>query len=178
MRDVLMKEMPKEMEEEDFISIKQGYADASRNIRKAGFDGIEVNMGHASLLRQFLSPHTNRRKDEYGGTLENRMRYPLEILKTVKEMLSGEKLVAVRLCMDEFLPDGIRLAEAKEIAQRLEASGLVDFLVADMGIFTSPHIMDPPMAVPLGYAVYASAALKQVVEPPVLAFGRVTVTSQ
>jgi mycofactocin system FadH/OYE family oxidoreductase 2 len=172
--DPLMKEMPKEMEEEDFIIIKRGYVDASTNIRKAGFDGIEVNMGHASLLRQFLSPHTNRREDEYGGILENRMRYPLEILKAVRTRLPDEMLIAVRLCMDEFLDDGLSLAEAKEVAKRLETSGLVDFLVADMGIFTSPHIMDPPMAVPLGYAVYASAALKEVVELPVVAFGRIT----
>lgn len=172
--DPLMKEMPKEMEEQDFISIKRGYCDAARNIKKAGLDGIEINMGHASLLRQFLSPHTNRRKDKYGGDLENRLRYPLEIVEAVKAEAGNEMAIAVRLCMDEFLPDGLTMDEAKEVAKKLESKGLIDLLIADMGTYTSPHIMDPPMAVPLGYAVYASAELKRAVETPVVAFGRIT----
>lgn len=172
--DGLIQEMPKEMEEEDFQAIKEGYVRAARNILRAGMDGIEVNMGHASLLRQFLSPHTNKRKDQYGGSLENRSRFPKELLKSVRGEVGDQLCIAVRLCQDEFLPDGITLNDSKKIAKEFEDTGLVDLMISDMGIYTSPHIMDPPMAVPLGYAVYTSSTLKEAVNLPVVAFGRIT----
>jgi mycofactocin system FadH/OYE family oxidoreductase 2 len=172
--DGLIQEMPKEMEEEDFQAIREGYVSAAKNVKGAGMDGINITAGHASLLRQFLSPYSNKRTDEYGGSLENRMRYPLEVLEAVRKEVGDDFPIAVRLLLDEFLPNGLNMDETKKIARELESTGLVDLMIADLGIYTTPHIMNPPMAVPLGYAVYASAALKETIDIPVIGFGRIT----
>ena len=77
MPDVLFRETPKEMEHEDIDEVARYFAQSARHVREGGFDGVEIQFGHSSLARQFLSPLTNFRQDEFGGSLENRMRAPL-----------------------------------------------------------------------------------------------------
>ena len=85
MPDVLFRETPKEMEPEDIEEVARYFAKSAIHAREGGFDGIELQFGHSSLSRQFLSPLTNFRTDEYGGSLENRMRAPLKFIGAVRK---------------------------------------------------------------------------------------------
>jgi 2,4-dienoyl-CoA reductase-like NADH-dependent reductase (Old Yellow Enzyme family) len=83
--DVLFREIPKEMEVEDIQEVTEYFCRSAVHVRDGGFDGIELQYGHSSLARQFMSPLTNLRQDEYGGSFENRIRFPLELLAAVRK---------------------------------------------------------------------------------------------
>lgn len=108
--------------------------EATRNLREAGFDGIMLHASHGALLEQFLSPYFNRRTDEYGGMLENRMRLMLEALDVVRDSAQGEMAVGMRFNCDEMLPGGYGTSEAREVVGRLSALGLLDFIDLDVGV--------------------------------------------
>ena len=113
--------VPKEMNAEEIETIIKSYADASARVIEAGFDGVELHGGTGYLLVQFLSRRTNLRKDEYGGHLENRMRFPLRVVEAVMKRVGGYP-VGYRFLADEWLPDGLHTDEtslyAKELAKR------------------------------------------------------------
>jgi len=126
------------------------------------------------LIHQFLSPRSNRRKDEYGGSLENRMRFPLELIQSVKDAVGNDFPVGYRFLADEWLPDGISLDETKIFAKKLSERH-VAYLSVTGGTyesFFSPEIIetsDKP-----GYMVYLAEQIKHVVDLPVIAAGRIT----
>jgi mycofactocin system FadH/OYE family oxidoreductase 2 len=172
--DVLFREVPKEMETEDIQEVIQYFCKSAIHAREGGFDGIELQYGHSSLARQFMSPLTNFRTDEYGGGLENRMRFPLEVVKAVRKTVGDDFTVGVRLCADEMLPwGGLTLKDAKEIARILETSGLIDFVDLSLSTFYNLYLVGGTMHMPLGYAVPLSAGIKEVVGLPVFATGRI-----
>jgi 2,4-dienoyl-CoA reductase-like NADH-dependent reductase (Old Yellow Enzyme family) len=102
---------------------------------EAGFDAIEIHMGHGYLLSQFLSPRTNRRKDEYGGSLENRMRFPLEVIDAVRKAIGEGIPILCKINLSDGFKGGLVIGEAVEVAKKLEQAG-VDALVLSGG-FTS-----------------------------------------
>ena len=114
--DVLYRETPKAMEPEDIQEVIEHFALSAVHVREGGFDGVELQFGHSSLARQFMSPLTNFRGDEYGGELENRMRFPLELIAAVRKAVGTDFTLGVRLCADELIPGGLTLDDAKEIA--------------------------------------------------------------
>ena len=145
----------KAMEDWDIARVIRDYADAAERVRAAGLDGIEVEMyGH--LIDQFWSPLTNRRDDAYGGTLENRMRFGTEVLRAIRDRVGPDMIIGARMVCDEDLRHGISAEEGLEIAQRLKAGGMVDFLnvirghvdrasglarvIPGMGAPSSPHL--------------------------------------
>lgn len=141
----------KMIEIEEIRRIVADYGRAARRVKDAGLDGIEISAAHQQLIDQFWSPRVNHRTDEYGGSLENRMRFGMEVLQAVREQVGADFCVGMRMCGDEFHEDGISHEMAKEIAQAMSESGLIDFLsVVGSGADTHNTLANcmPPMALP------------------------------
>lgn len=171
--DVLFRETPKEMETEEIREVIQYFCRSALHVREGGFDGIELQFSHSSLARQFLSPLTNLRQDEYGGSLDNRIRFPLQIIEAVRAAVGSDYTLGVRLCADEMIPGGLTLENAREIAQRLEASGRIDFVDLSLATFYNLYLVGGTMHTPLGYTVPLAAGIKEVIRLPVFATGRI-----
>lgn len=169
-----MNEIPKPMESEDFQELISSYVTAALHAKEGGYDGAEIKASHDGLLREFWSPSTNFRQDEYGGSLENRLRLTLEILSAIRNAVGPGFVLGVRACMDELKPGGYNLDAGIEIGKRLADSGLINYINTDiatlgMGI----HLTNASMAMPLGCGVFAAAALRKVIDLPVIAAGRI-----
>ncbi|MEM0906346.1 MAG: NADH:flavin oxidoreductase [Pseudomonadota bacterium] len=145
---------PKAMEDWDISRVISAYADGAEKVKEAGLDGIEIT-AYGHLFDQFLSPRTNLREDDYGGSLENRMRFGFEVLEAIRARV-GDMIVGLRLVCDEDMKNGITRDEGLEIARRFTASGLIDFInvirgaldteealsrvIPGMGARSAPHL--------------------------------------
>ena len=167
----LTGETPKELTVEEILELEEKFADAAQRAKKAGFDMVEVLASTGYLVSEFLSPVTNKRNDEYGGSLENRMRFLIEIVKKIKEKLGFDYPILCRLSIDEFMEGGNTLKESKQIVQALERVG-VDAINVNAGWHesTKPLIA---MHVPRGAFVYLAEEIKKVIKIPVLASIRI-----
>ncbi len=116
-------QVPREMTRADMDQIRADFARAARMAQEAGFDIIEIHFAHGYLLASFISQLTNKRTDEYGGPLENRLRFPLEIFDAVRAALPKEKPISVRLSASDWLPGGFDPDQAVEAARRLKGRG-------------------------------------------------------
>ena len=126
-REPAHRAFPKEMEDFDFARIISGYADAAERLKAGGLDGLEFECyGH--LMDGFWSPLTNKRTDEWGGSLDNRLRFSLAVLAAVRKRVGPDFIVGARLVADEDDANGISKTEGLEICRRLIATGHVDFL--------------------------------------------------
>jgi N-methyl-L-proline demethylase len=126
-REPAHRAFPKIMEDWDIARVVEAYADGAERVKAAGLDGLELECyGH--LIDQFWSPATNRRDDHYGGSLDNRMRFGLEVLSAVRKRVGEDFLVGVRMVCDEDWDRGLSREEGVGIAKRLAASGLIDFI--------------------------------------------------
>ena len=121
------REVPHEMEPEHIQMIVRAFGDAALRCREGGLDGVEMSFAHNHLVDQFWSPLFNRRTDEYGGSLENRMRFGFEVLREVRRQVGRDWVVGVRITGDEMTHRGLSANDMADIARRLAASGLVDF---------------------------------------------------
>ena len=171
--DPMFRETPKEMEPEDIREVIRHFCRSAGHALEGGFDGIELQFGHSSLARQFLSPLTNLRADSYGGSFENRLRFPVELLTAIRNEVGPDFTVGIRLCADEMAWGGITLDDAKKIAQALEATGTIDFMDLSLSTFYNLYLVGGSMHMPLGYAVPLAAGIKGVVRLPVFATGRI-----
>lgn len=124
----------------DLDRLERDFAAAARLAVDAGFDGIEVHVGHGYLLSQFLSPYNNRRRDEYGGSIENRARFPRRIARAVREAAGGGVAVWAKLNMEDGFANGLTLDEGIEVARLLESDGALDGLQ-----LTGGHTTKTPM---------------------------------
>ena len=161
----------KEIEIEDIRRIIRDFALAAKRVQKSGFDGIEISAAHQQLIDQFWSPRSNVRSDEWGGSLENRMRFGMEVLQAVREAVGRDYCVGLRMCADEFHDNGIDHQTAKEIAQAISETGLIDFIsVIGSGADTHNSLAKcmPPMALPPEPFVKLAAGIKSVAKVPIL----------
>jgi 2,4-dienoyl-CoA reductase-like NADH-dependent reductase (Old Yellow Enzyme family) len=126
-REPAHRAFPKEVEDWDIERIVADYAAAAQRMQAAGLDGIEIE-AYGHLTDQFWSPATNRRRDEYGGSLDNRLRFILRVLDAVRRAVGPDFIVGVRMVADEDWEQGLSKKEGLQIAQKLVASGQVDFL--------------------------------------------------
>jgi len=110
----------------DLDRIRHDFVQAARNAIEAGFDAVEIHLGHGYLLSSFMSPQLNKRKDEYGGSLEARSRFPREILRLVREAVGDRLAVTAKFNMTDGVPGGLWLNESLEIARLIEADGSLD----------------------------------------------------
>jgi len=171
--DPLFREVPKEITGAEIAEVVAGYATVAGHCAAGGFDGIELQCSHSSIVRAFLSPWANRRTDRYGGTLANRMRVLLEIVAAVREAIGRDRALGVRLCGDELIEGGIVLDEAVEVARALESTGLVDYVNTSIGVATMTLFMiEASMHVPPGYALFVPSAVRKAVDLPVVGVGR------
>ena len=114
--------------EADLDRLEHEFAAAARLAVDAGFDGIEVHIGHGYLLAQFLSPYNNRRRDMYGGSIENRARFPRRVLRAVREAIGGRAAIWAKLNMEDGFKGGMTLDEGVQVGRWIEADGSVDAL--------------------------------------------------
>ena len=140
---------------------------------EGGFDGIELQCSHSSIVRGFLSPATNRRTDDFGGTLANRARLLLQIVAAVRAEIGPDLALGVRLCGDELIEGGTTIDEAVQVAQMVEATGHVDYINTSIGVATASLFMiEASMHIPPGYAMFIPAAIREAVDLPVVGVGR------
>lgn len=172
--DPLFREIPKEMEPEDIEEVARYFAKSAVHAREGGFDGIELQFGHSSLARQFLSPLSNQRRDGFGGSVENRMRAPLMFIAAVRKAVGNDFTVGIRMCADEMIPwGGLNLADVQDLAVRFEASGLIDFMDLSIGTFYNLYLVEGSMHTPLGYTVPLAAGIRSKIKLPVFCTGRI-----
>jgi 2,4-dienoyl-CoA reductase-like NADH-dependent reductase (Old Yellow Enzyme family) len=171
--DPIHREMCKELEQEEIAEIVRGFALVARHVREGGFDGAELQSSHSSLIRQFFSPYYNRRSDAYGGSLENRMRFALEVIEAVRAEIGRDFTLGIRLCGDELIPAGLTLDDVREIAKRLDVTGQLDFINTSTGEFHNLYMVEGSMHTPPGYQLFVSAGIREVVKLPVFCTGRI-----
>ncbi|MGQ9927653.1 MAG: mycofactocin system FadH/OYE family oxidoreductase 2 [Chloroflexaceae bacterium] len=172
--DPMFREVPKAVELEDIQEIIAGYAQVAYHTQLGGFDGVELQCSHSSIVRQFLSRHNNLRSDGYGGGLEQRMRLLREIIAAIRARVGRSYVLGVRLCGDELIRDGIVLDEAVAAARILEADGLIDYINTSIGTATHTlYMIEASMHIPPGYALFISSAIRKAVRLPVIGVGRI-----
>lgn len=154
------------MTKEDIHAVILAFQQAAIRVWKAGFDGVEIHGAHGYLLSQFYSPKTNKRDDEYGGTLQNRIRLHLEIIQAVKAVVPADFLVLLRFGACDYMPGGATIEDAVAAAMQFEAAGIhaIDITGGLKG-FINP-LSDQP-----GWFQDASKAIKQAVSIPVILTG-------
>ncbi|MEE8369374.1 MAG: NAD(P)-binding protein, partial [Dehalococcoidia bacterium] len=167
--------IPKVMEKADIREVVKAFARSAENVREGGLDGVEIHVAHSYLLGQFLSAISNKRTDEYGGSLENRCRLALEVIEAVRAAVGTDFPLGIRISADEFAPGGLATQESVEIARAFAATGKLDWIDVSAGAYWSlAPIIVAPMALPPGFIVHLAAAIKQAVDLPVFCVGRIT----
>jgi mycofactocin system FadH/OYE family oxidoreductase 2 len=171
--DPMFREVAKEVDHAEIAEIVAGYAVTAGHCVQGGFDGIELQCSHSSIVRGFLSPATNLRDDEYGGDLRRRARILLEIVAAVRAAIGPRRALGVRLCGDELIAGGTTIDEAVEVARLVESTGQVDYINTSIGVATATlYMIEASMHIPPGYALFIPSALRKAVELPVVGVGR------
>jgi 2,4-dienoyl-CoA reductase-like NADH-dependent reductase (Old Yellow Enzyme family) len=149
--------------------VRDAFADAARRAARLGIDAVQLHGAHGYLLHQFLSPLSNRRTDAYGGSLENRMRFPLELFDAVRQVFPAAKPVTMRVSGTDWVAGGWDGEQTVAFAQALEARGCSAIHVSSGGL-------GPRQEIPLapGYQVPLARAVKRAVAMPVIAVGLIT----
>ena len=163
--------------------LEKQFIAAAKRVQKAGGDGVELHAAHGYLIQQFLSPYTNNRKDIYGGSLDNRMRFLLNILTGIKKECGADFPVSVRLSVEEYYdmlgyPDrGIKLPEGIEMAKKVEAAG-ADLLNISCGTYETLNTIIETMSFRPGWRTNLAKAVKDVVSIPVCGVGVIRTPEQ
>lgn len=162
---------PRQMSEQQILATIQDYADAASLAKKAGYDGIEIMGSEGYLINQFLSSHVNQRQDRWGGNLENRMRFAVEIVKAVRQKIGKKFIICFRLSLLDLVKDGNTMDEVIQIAQALEQTGIT-LLNTGIGWHESrvPTIVT---SVPRAAFVDVTAFVKKHLHIPVIAANRI-----
>ena len=156
---------------EEIERLVQAMASAAEMARNAGIDGIEIN-GHAGyILDEFMTALWNKRTDEYGGDLDHRLRFPLEVIQAIKKKAGADFPIIYKFGLIHYLEGGREIDEGLEVARRLEAAG-VDALCIDAGCHLQPELSPPPTTMPPGLWVDLTEMVKHVVNIPVIAVGK------
>ncbi len=170
-------ETPHEMDVDEIAELVQAFAECAALAEEGGFDGVELHGAHGNLIHQFLSPLTNYRMDEYGGGLENRLRFAMEVTKAVRGRVGRGFVVGMRISGDEFVTGGLDLEQMKEIARLLSGEGRLDYLNVSNSTYSDLGSMANHM--PSMYYEPAPFAriwegIKGAASVPVLGMGRIT----
>jgi 2,4-dienoyl-CoA reductase-like NADH-dependent reductase (Old Yellow Enzyme family) len=138
--------IPHQMTEADIALIVECHVAAARRLIAAGFDGIEVHLGHGHLLQQFMSPFSNVRTDNYGGSLDNRLRFSLETLRAVRAAVPEKVALGIRISAEEYLPNGLGIKEMAPIARRLADEIRLDFINVSHSAYHASYTLSTQMA--------------------------------
>jgi 2,4-dienoyl-CoA reductase-like NADH-dependent reductase (Old Yellow Enzyme family) len=164
---------PLAMTHEQIGEIVQSYADAARRVVLGGLDGVEVHAGHGLLLGQFLSPITNFRDDEYGGSFENRSRFVLEIMRAVRDAVAGAIPIGMRLSADELVDGGYHIDESIKLVHALERENLVQFIDLSVASSYSYHRVIGGMDEIQGYQLPYAVPVAEATGVPTMVAGRI-----
>lgn len=171
-REPSMPETPRELSVAEIHELVQQFGDCARRAKEAGFDAVEVHGAHGYLVGAFASPFSNKRSDEYGGTIRNRARFGMEIIRNIKEKCGEDYPVIYRISSVEYVPGGLEIEESKVIARLMEEAG-ADCIHCSQGVYASTHTIIPPSVFPRAGYVDHAAEMKKAVEIPVIAVGRI-----
>lgn len=162
--------VPRALEKSEIREMINRYATITANARKAGYDMVEVHGAHGYLVNSFMSPYLNTRGDEFGGSLENRMRFPTELIKRIKKVVGDDYPVGVRISGDEFVEGGVTAKESPVMAQMLQQAGAA-FIDISAGMEEVKHKTLDIMRFPEGWKAYIWEAVKKAVNVPTIAGG-------
>lgn len=163
--------VPKELSIDEIKIVQENHAKAAERVKKAGFDGVELLGSAGYLISQFLSPLTNKRTDEYGGSLENRLRYPLELIEIVKERVGKDISVGIRIAGDDFVPGSNTYKETAVFAKYYDEAG-IDYINVTGG-WHETRIPQIPMMLPQGGYAYLAENIRSKVSVPVFSSNRI-----
>lgn len=169
----MTRTMPRELTVEEIYELIEKYGDAAVRAKKAGFDGVELQCGHGYLVAQFLSGYSNKRADEFGGNFHKRTKFAVEILKKIKEKCGDDYPVCVRISANERVDGGLTPHESAAICKVLENAG-ADAIDVSTGVYGSMPWIIAPSFIPSGYELDDALQIKQAVNIPTIAVGRIT----
>lgn len=169
----------REMTEEEIWETIEAFGDAAVRAVKAGFDAIEIHCAHGYLIQNFLSPYSNKRTDQWGGSFENRSRFAREVMRNIRKKVGPDYPIITRISRCEpIVQDGLQFEDQIKFAQLLEAEGS-DCIDVSVGVYSLglnnnvQKYLIPPLDMPLGLNVDAAAELKKHVKIPVMVVGRI-----
>ena len=168
-REPAHRAFPKAMDKDDIRRVRQAYGDAAKRCLDGGLDGCEA-LQHGHLLEQFLSPLTNCRTDEYGGSLENRLRFTLEVLDVMREAVGPDFILGIRQGINENTEGGVSLEEGTEAARIISESGLIDYMTLNIGRIDTNYNLGnhiPGMDAPLAPWVSMIGGIRDQIKVPV-----------
>jgi 2,4-dienoyl-CoA reductase-like NADH-dependent reductase (Old Yellow Enzyme family)/thioredoxin reductase len=156
---------PKEMEIEEIKDVVRRWGESAAMFRECGYDGVEIHSLYSNyLLSGFLSPYSNKRTDEYGGSLENRMRIIYEVIDSVRANVGDDFIVGIAVNGDDFTPGSLDFEDWREVTSRLSETGKLDYMVVKAGTYWTPNMVVPDMQHPLGLWVPHASGIKEVVK--------------
>jgi 2,4-dienoyl-CoA reductase-like NADH-dependent reductase (Old Yellow Enzyme family)/thioredoxin reductase len=158
---------------DEILQIVKSFGQAAKKAQTADFDMVEIHACHGYLISNFLSPRTNKRTDWYGGSLENRMRFLLEVIAEIKGQVGPAYPVCVRVSGIDYEPDGTKIEETIELCKRLEALGVAAIHMSGGNHHQTIHEVSP-MGMSLAHNVWAAEAVKKEIKIPVIASGSIT----
>ncbi|MCR3921413.1 MAG: NADH:flavin oxidoreductase, partial [Firmicutes bacterium] len=165
-------EKPKELTTDEVEEIIASYGDAALRAKKIGFDAVEIHGAHGYLIDQFLNPYTNKRMDQYGGSLENRARFGCEVIKNVRSKVGKDFPVLFRMSAIEHVEDGIELEDGIEAAKLYAQCG-IDALDVSQGCYDALAYTVPPYYYPQKVNVYNASQIKKHTNLPMIVAGRI-----
>jgi 2,4-dienoyl-CoA reductase-like NADH-dependent reductase (Old Yellow Enzyme family)/thioredoxin reductase len=163
--------IPREMRVAEIHEMVEAFGDAARRCREGGLDGVDLHASSGYLIEQFLSPATNVRTDEYGGSLENRMRFLVEVLEAIRTEVGDDYCVGIRLPNEEYIPGGLEPADIAAIARAVEPQ--VDYVSLHMGSYWRFYKLLAPMDEPLANEMPANMAITGGLTKPIMVVGRI-----
>lgn len=170
------RETPHKLDEAMIGEFVRCFAAAAERLKKGGFDGCEVNASHCHLIDQFWTKNVNDREDEYGGSVENRMRFGVRVLEAIREKVGPDFIVGMRVTADDFVEGGLDNAACQEIAGRLNELKLLSYfnvIGATAEVYVGEAAAVPDMSFPLGLYAPLAATIRSVVSVPVITMGRI-----
>ena len=166
--------VPHPMSRDDIEEVIEGFVQSAVNARDAGFAGVEIHGAQGFLIQQFASPLSNQRDDEYGGPLENRMRFGLEVIRRVRAIVGPDMIVGYRLGLDEYVPGGLSAEDGRRIGAMVAATGAIDYLSLSQGNFASieMHLPDRHFA-PAAFTDLHASIRPHVGDMPLVTSGKI-----
>lgn len=167
-----MNTLPKELSECEIWKIINQFGDAARRCKACGFDGVQIHGGHGYLISQFISSYSNKRTDRFGGSFSRRMRFPVEIIRNIRDKCGPDFPIDMKLSGDELVPGGLAIADMQAAAMLFEQAGVNSFTIS-VGVYECWHVQSPSPVRAHAWRLDDAAAIKSVVNVPVMTVGRI-----
>lgn len=170
--DPAIYEVPHELTTMEVKEMEDKFAQSIKRAQDAGYDGVEIHGAHGYLINQFVSPFSNKRTDEYGGNLENRLRFVRNIIAKSRALTGEEFVMTYRISADEFVEGGLTIEDTKVIAMLLEQEGIAAIHVSG-AVYKSGHLPSAPYQAPTLPFIHLAKAIKEVVNIPVIGVNKI-----